>query len=85
MGVSKYRGTPKSSHFNRIFHYKPSILGVLPLFLETPIYRTGNFGVPKLGSFTRRILLVLGLERWNFRAVNYNLGWNYPPPRMPVY
>ncbi len=27
MGVSKNRGTPKSSHFNRIFHYKPSILG----------------------------------------------------------
>ena len=27
MGVSKYRGTPKSSHFNRVFHYKPSILG----------------------------------------------------------
>ena len=28
---------PKSSHFNRVFHYKPSILGV-SLFLETPIY-----------------------------------------------
>ena len=27
MGVSKNRGTPKSSHFNRVFHYKPSILG----------------------------------------------------------
>ncbi len=25
--VSKNRGTPKSSHFNRVFHYKPSILG----------------------------------------------------------
>ena len=23
----KYRGFPKSSHFNRVFHYKPSILG----------------------------------------------------------
>ena len=27
MGVSKNRGTPKSSHFNKVFHYKPSILG----------------------------------------------------------
>ena len=25
--VSENRGTPKSSHFNRVFHYKPSILG----------------------------------------------------------
>ena len=36
MGVSKNRGTLKSSHFNRVFPYKPSILGV-PLFLEIPI------------------------------------------------
>ena len=27
MGVSENRGTPKSSHFDRVFHYKPSILG----------------------------------------------------------
>ena len=36
LDVSKNSGTPKSSHLNRVFHYKPSILGV-PLFLETPI------------------------------------------------
>ena len=36
MHVSENSGTPKSSHFNRVFQYKPSILGVLPLFLETP-------------------------------------------------
>ena len=36
VGVSKNRaGPPKSSHFNRVFHYKPSILGVFFLFLET--------------------------------------------------
>ena len=29
--------TPQIIHFNRVFHYKPSILGVFPLFLETPI------------------------------------------------
>ena len=27
MGVSKNRGTPQIIHFNRVFHYKPSILG----------------------------------------------------------
>ena len=27
MGVSKNKGTPKSSIFHRVFHYKPSILG----------------------------------------------------------
>ena len=37
MGVSKNRGIyPQIIHFNRGFHYKPSILGGLPpLFLET--------------------------------------------------
>ena len=40
MGVSKNRCTPKSSIFNRVWnHYKPSILGVFPLFLETPIWQ----------------------------------------------
>ena len=30
----KYGKTPKLIiHFNRVFHYKPSILGVFPLFL----------------------------------------------------
>ena len=40
MGVSKNRGkTPQIIHFNRVFHYfSPSILGVFPLFLETPIF-----------------------------------------------
>ena len=31
MGVSKNNGTPQIIHFNRVFHYKPSILGI-PLF-----------------------------------------------------
>ena len=33
--VSKNSGTPKSSHFNRVFHYKPSILGY-PYFWKHP-------------------------------------------------
>jgi len=28
--------SPQIIHFNRVFHYKPSILGI-PLFSETPI------------------------------------------------
>ena len=41
MGVSKNNGTPQIINFNRVFHYKPSILGVFPIFgntNETPIY-----------------------------------------------
>ena len=35
MGVSKNRGgPPKSSHFNRVFHYKPSILGYPYLYFR---------------------------------------------------
>ena len=36
MGVSKDNGTPKSSYFNRVFHYKPSILGAHPYFWKHP-------------------------------------------------
>ena len=32
MGVSKNNGTPQIIHFNRVFHYKPSILGPTPIF-----------------------------------------------------
>ena len=39
-GVSKNRGTPKSSIFNRVFHYKPSILGETPYFWKHPY---GNY------------------------------------------
>ena len=39
-GVSKHNGKETQiMNFNRVFHYfEPSILGVFPLFLETPIY-----------------------------------------------
>ena len=34
LGVSKNRGvSPQIIHFNRVFNYKPSMLGVFPLFL----------------------------------------------------
>ena len=42
MGVEPKIGVvllPQIIHFNRVLnHYKPSILGFFPLFLETPIY-----------------------------------------------
>ena len=38
MDVSENRGVPpKSSHFNRVFHYKPSILGY-PYFWKHPYH-----------------------------------------------
>ena len=40
MDVSENRGTPQIIHFNRVFHYKPSILGYIPLFL-------GNTQMPR--------------------------------------
>ena len=39
MGVSQNNSTPKSSHFNRLFHYKPSILGT-PIFGNTRMVAT---------------------------------------------
>ena len=38
MGVSKNSGTPQIIHFNRVFHYKPSILGY-PYFWKHPYIR----------------------------------------------
>ena len=38
MGVSENRDTgyPQIIHFNRVFHFEPSISGFSPYFLETP-------------------------------------------------
>ena len=38
LGLSKNRGNPQIIHFNKVFHYKPSILGY-HYFLETSILR----------------------------------------------
>ncbi len=38
MGVSKKSWYPQIINFNRVFHYKPSILVVFLLFLETSKY-----------------------------------------------
>ena len=34
---------PNHPFVNRVFHYKPSILGVFPLFLETTLVDTTGF------------------------------------------
>ena len=51
MGVSENRGTPKSSHFNEVFHFKPSILGFSPYFrFNIHMWSTSEF-VEKKWSF----------------------------------
>ena len=43
----KNRGAPKSSilnHFNKVFHCKPSVLGVFPPFLKTPMFALDKIG-----------------------------------------
>ena len=50
MGVSKNRGYPQIMHFNRVFHYKPSILGGFsPYFWKHPHFAAIFFG-PKLSE-----------------------------------
>ena len=51
MDVSKTRGAPKSSILIgfSIINYKPSILGVIPLFLETPIWEIEELS--EVGSY----------------------------------
>ena len=44
MGVSENRGTLQIIHLNRVFHYKPSILGY-PYFLKHPY---GTYGKPPM-------------------------------------
>ena len=39
MGVSKNHGVPTSSIKNRLFHYKPSILGCSPHFCKHPTWK----------------------------------------------
>ena len=73
MGVSKNRGVPPNHPFvHRVFHYKPSILGEKPLFLETSIWPAmAILGVRLLVQF---LLLQVVL---NFReGVLFKMTWN---------
>ena len=82
MGVSKNRGFYlKSSHFNRVFHYKPSILGYHYFWKHPYIHQP--FQVPKM-----EVLYPIRLSWvWGFPYVSltYSSGdsWMYPDPNVP--
>ena len=53
MDVSKKKGwAPQIIHFNRVFHYKPSILGyqMVPVFFGNTHIITKNRHIPKVSS-----------------------------------
>ena len=51
MDVSENSGfSPQIIHFKKVFHDKPSILVVFPLFLETPMNRGSTWGTCKSTS-----------------------------------
>ena len=58
MGVSKNRGTPKSSILIGVFHYKPGY----PYFLETPIYTL--YYLPLFRVRTKMRNEVISLSSW---------------------
>ena len=68
MDVSENSGTLKSSHFNRAFHYKPSILGGFPLiFGNTHITLVREFLVRRIVSHSppfRVIQAILPFRRF---------------------
>ena len=68
MGDSKNSGTPKSSHFNRVFHHKPSILRY-PYFWKQPYV----YLVP--WTFTLLHLLVLFVDVNLFERAACDGGW----------
>ena len=49
---------PNHPMFNRVFHYKPSILGETPLFLETPI------SVPNVWMVNSQLNVYQGVPNW---------------------
>ena len=63
LGVSKNNCTPQIINFNRVFYYKPSILGY-PYFLETPrcfvFFLGGCFFFPLLRKLTWNLKIPLG-------------------------
>ena len=61
MDVSENNGTPKIIHFNRVFHYKPSILGY-PYFWKPPYNHKNPNQYPLLGNMF--FFENPGLSRW---------------------
>ncbi len=68
MGVSKNMWfSPQIMHFNRVSHYKPSILGY-PYFWKHPYrktWKTNNHDI--LGTSWPRIWIAMNKSRWEFQ------------------
>ena len=77
MGVSKNNGIPQIIHFNRVFHYKPSILGY-PSFWKHPYVKEA--GCPEisflnLDTFSASMIVQVGEVTAFFNRLVYE-----PPP-----
>ena len=89
MGVSENGVTPKSSHFSRVLHYKPSILEY-PYFWKHPhrhcrygfmSYWANSFGIPIKESPTSGTTFWTPLEAEVLIPLRYKLE---PPTKMKV-
>ena len=70
LGVSENCGTPKSSHFNRVFHFKPSILGY-PYFWKHPFVHDS-----KKDSLRNHISNLLGFHQHESKILSTNIDCN---------
>ncbi len=69
MGISKNNGTPQIIHFNRVFHYKPSILGT-PIFGNIHIMYIEYAGIShQVNTVLKEKLLLLKVpNRWRLEG-----------------
>ena len=74
MDVSENSGfSPQIIHFNRVFHYKPSILGETPLFLETPKCPKFKLARPRnVTNFSNRSFVM----SYSFSRLEWPSRWN---------
>ena len=78
---------PQIIHLNRVFHYKPSILGYPYIFLETPISATGFCQLHGICVFSTTRADFEEYFCWccddkKLRTASYTgaVGWKYYPP-----
>ena len=76
MGISKNNGTPKSSHFNRVFQYKPSILGY-HYFWKHPNGSHHVFFFPECAGMNEQRPISRYIIIYIHTCFRYTL---YPPP-----
>ena len=88
MDVSENSGTPKSSIFNRVFHYKPSILGHhyfwkhpyshregqnIPLWAHPAIETSGGFIASTGVSLPKIRWLLISIRGFGFKPTMFIL------------